>query len=209
MAKKKEKTPRLKSYWHDEGITDPYQVIAEFFSAEHLYDSRKYLTRLIDTAYSHKVWKGNNPDYVLFQFDMLESLFNAAWLIDRERETSSIVFNRSDDFNPNLFSSSETSHNAWDEMPRSLSYREYQDPYRVFRKIFRRHSLDKWLYELREITRMALRKDCYTEVSAFPSHHILHNLLRLVEAAHLIDVREITHVGGIIKSRISRKATWA
>ncbi len=208
MSKKKSKTPLLKSIWHPDGITDPYQVIAEFFSAQSLYNTRKHLFRIVDTAYSYKSWKGENPEEVLYDMDKLESLFNAAWMINKERKTTPITFNRSDDLNPNLFYHDNGSYNAWDQIPRSLSYKEYQDPYRAFRTIFKRRKLDKWLHELREITRMALSKDYYAEFSASPSHFLLHHLYKLVEAAHLINIREINHVGGRIKSRIRRTVNW-
>jgi hypothetical protein len=59
--------------------------------------------------------------------------------------------------------------------------------------------LGAWVHDLEETTDCALSKsngELGLEMIAIYSH-----LVKLVEAAHLINVREVIHIGGILKNR--------
>ena len=89
----------------------------------------------------------------------------------------------------------------WTDFPRFLSRKEYCNPYAVFRKFFKYQSLDGWLTIWRDIIDGAL---CPEEARFSINELTVYTyLVKLVEAAHLIDVRETVHVRGRLKNRAS------
>ncbi len=61
------------------------------------------------------------------------------------------------------------------------------------------YDADEWAHDLEEIVDCALSKnnrELGLEMVTIYSH-----LVKLTEAAHLINVREVTHIGGILKTR--------
>ena len=165
------------SIWYKEEITDPYQVIAEFFAAADVASHRK---------------------------DIKDAI-NAAYLINKEKKKSPLSIGKDDLFNPNLFCSWHADLTAWDFFPRSLSLKEYIDPYWAFKRFFKHLSLPEWKRELHDIVEYALVETSFPEACIdFDTLPIYFHLTKLIEAAHLIDVREITHIGGIIKNRVKK-----
>ena len=137
--------------------------------------------------------------------ERLESGINAAYLINKEKKKSPLSIGKDDVFNPNLYCSWHADQGEWDFFPRSLSLKEYIDPYLVFKRFFKYLTLAEWKDELRELMEFALGKTSFSEACVdFDTLQIYFHLTKLVEAAHLIDVREITHIGGRIKNRIKK-----
>jgi len=195
------------SIWYKEEITDPYQVIAEFFAAADVASHRKDIKDAIKAACSGHSWSKKNPGDLLFHFEKLESVINAAYLINKEKKKSPLSIGKDDLFNPNLFCSWHADLTAWDFFPRSLSLKEFIDPYLVFKRFFKYLSLPEWKRELHDIVEYSLVETSFSEACIdFDTLPIYFHLTKLVEAAHLIDVREITHIGGIIKSKSGK--TW-
>ena len=87
----------------------------------------------------------------------------------------------------------------WEDLPHFLSVKEFCNPYKVFRKFFKYQQRDEWMHDLEDTVDCALSKnggELGLEMIAIYSH-----LAKLTEAAHLINVREVTHIGGILKNR--------
>jgi len=87
----------------------------------------------------------------------------------------------------------------WEDFPHFLSVKEFCNPYKVFRKFFKYQDLDAWVHDLEESVDAALSTcngELGLEMIVMYSH-----LVKLAEAAHLINVREVTHIGGILKNR--------
>ena len=193
------------SIWYKNVITDPYQTIAEFFTAADLAYYRRTIKRAINVASSDKVWNKTSPGDLLWFFERLESAINAAYLINKEKKKSPLSIGKDDLFNPNLFCSWHADLTAWDFFPRSLSLKEYIDPYLVFKRFFKYLSLAEWKRELHDIVEYALVETSFSEACIdFDTLPIYFHLTKLVEAAHLIDVREITNIGGIIKNKVKK-----
>jgi hypothetical protein len=193
------------SIWYKEEIADPYQVIAEFFSAADLKAHRKIIKDLLFSANSEKVYNKDSPGDLLFHMKLFESLINAAFLINQEKKKSPIEIPNYDLFNPNLFRGWDHDSNDWDFLPRSLSLKEYGDPYVVFKRFFKFMDLKEWKKDLSDILEYALGKDCLSEAGVFiDTLSIYLHMTKLIEAAHLLDVRETYHIGGMIKNRIKR-----
>lgn len=63
-------------------------------------------------------------------------------------------------------------------------------------------SLPKWKQELQDLLEYALVETSLSEAGIEKDMLSLYlHLTKLVEAAHLIDVRETTHIGGHLKNR--------
>jgi len=194
------------SIWYKNVITDPYQTIAEFFTAADLAYYRRTIKRAINVASSDKVWNKTSPGDLLWFFERLESAINAAYLINKEKKKSPLSIGKEDVFNPNLYCSWHGDLTEWDFFPRSLSLKEYIDPYLAFKKFFKYLKLDEWKEELHDLMEFALGKTSFSEACVdFDTLNIYFHLTKLIEAAHLIDVREVTHIGGNIKNRLKKK----
>ncbi|GAA3932492.1 hypothetical protein GO495_16480 [Chitinophaga oryziterrae] len=80
---------------------------------------------------------------------------------------------------------------AWDNFSRSLTYKEFSSPYLVFGKLFSFLSLGEWRELLRELFSMGLsRSSFFDETLDFDMLGIKKHLEKLIESAHLIDVRD-------------------
>jgi hypothetical protein len=104
-----------------------------------------------------------------------------------------------DIFNKKYFRSHYVSSNEWEEFPRFLSVKEFCNPYKVFRKFFKYQPCNEWVHDLEQTVDCALSNnngELGLEMIAIYTH-----LVKLIEAAHLINVREVTHIGGILKNR--------
>jgi hypothetical protein len=194
------------SIWYKEEITDPYQVIAEFFSAADLNSNRKIIKDLLFAANSEKIYNKDSPGDLLFHMKLFESLINAAYLINQEKKKSPLEIPNYELFNPNLYRGWDKDSTDWDFLPRTLSLKEYKDPYVVFKRFFKFMDLLTWKKDLQEVLDYALVKDSLFEAGVFiDCLSIYLHMTKLIEAAHLIDVRETYHIGGMIKNKVKVK----
>jgi len=191
------------SIWYKDEITDPNQIIAEFFSAADLAANRKIIHSLLLAANSTKIYNKDAPGDLLFHMRLFESLIDAAYLINQEKRKSPLEISKYELFNPNLFRGWGRDTSDWDFIPHSLSLKEYTNPYVAFKRFFKFKELPKWKNDLQEILNYALGKDSLFEAGIYiDCLSIYLHLTKLIEAVHLIDVRGIYHIGGMIKNRM-------
>jgi hypothetical protein len=191
------------SIWYKNEITDPYQTIAEFFTAADVAYYRKTIKGALNAACSSKIWNKSSPGDLLWLFERLESVINAAYLINKEKKKSPLSIGKEDVFNPNLYCSWHADQTKWNFFPRSLSLKEYIDPYLVFKRFFKYLKLPDWKQKIHDLVDYALVTTSVSEAALdFDTLTIYFQLTKLVEAVHLIDVREINHIGGHIKNRL-------
>lgn len=108
-------------------------------------------------------------------------------------------------FNRNLFRSWHANYTDWDEVPKFLSLKEYHNPYLGMKRFFKCNSIDEWKVLLNHILHYAFSKSSIlVEISDSDSLTVQRRLAGLIEAVHLIDVRENTHVGGCLKNFANR-----
>ena len=87
-----------------------------------------------------------------------------------------------------------------------LSLKEYKDPYAAFNRFFKFQTLEEWKTDFQTISEYALvRTSLFEACIEIDTLSIYIHLTKLIEAAHLIDVRENTHIGGHIKNRLNAK----
>ncbi|GAB3420699.1 hypothetical protein [Niabella aquatica] len=186
-TRKHPKDPFETRCWLYQPVTDPYQVIAGFFAEAHVHDFRKLIKKLVSSASGAGVYKGESPGDVLLYMKMIRSFIKAAHAL-RHKKHSPVIINGDDLFNKKYYCSHYVSANAWKEFPRQLSEKEYGNPYLVFQKFFRYQSLTNWLHCWEQVVDGAFCGDgSFAPVAPFKVHS---HLAKLVEAAHLIDVRE-------------------
>ncbi|MBA4167525.1 MAG: hypothetical protein H0X41_08300, partial [Chitinophagaceae bacterium] len=184
----KKKTDYLtSSIWYKLVITDPYQIIAEYYSTYNVSYVRKTIRQIIRSAYSNNVWDKGTPEHLLFDFEKLESVVNACFLINLEKKHSPIQVNEENLFNRNLFRSWHANYTDWDEVPKFLSIREYHDPYLGITRFFRYKNIHEWKELLNKILRYAFSSGSIrAEVADFDTLAVLGKLTKLIEATHLI-----------------------
>jgi hypothetical protein len=195
------------SIWFKEEITDPYQVIADFFCAADLNAHRKIIKDLLSAASSEKIYNKDSPGDLLFHMKLYESIINAAYLINQEKKKSPLEISNYELFNPNLFRGWGRDITDWDFLPRTLSLKEYKNPYVVLKRFFKFMDLETWKRNLQEILEFALGKDSLFETGVYiDCLSIYLQMTKLIEAVHLIDVREVYHIGGMIKDRMKTRS---
>jgi len=192
---KHSKDPFKTRSWVGEGITDPYQVLAHFFAEAPMHEFRRLVKKLVSHAGGAGVYKGASPGDVLLYGRLIRSLIRAAHALKDKH--SPVIINGEDLFSEKYYRSHYAGARAWNEFPRHLSEKEYRDPYRVFKRLFRYQALQHWLRCWERVVQGVLCADDALAPTA-PVEVYTH-LAKLVEAAHLVDVREVVHVGGCLK----------
>ena len=195
MKTKHHQDPFTTQCWLHECMTDPYQVIAHFFAEAHVYHFRRLIKKLVCHASGAGVYKEYPPGDVLIYSKIIRSLIKVAHAL-RHIKHSAVTIKKEDFFNKKSYCSHYVSADAWKEFPRCLSEKEYSDPYRAFQRFFSYRSLGNWLQCWEQVVENALNSDT-TAITA-PLTVCIY-LIKLVEAAHLVDVREVTHVGECFK----------
>jgi hypothetical protein len=193
------------SIWYREEIKDPYQIFAEYFSGADLVSQKKTVKTALNAAGSNHIWNKRNPGDLIYSFGQLESVINAAYLINKEKKKSPLSIENDSLHDPNLYRGWIGGLTDWDYFPRILSLKQYKDPYVVFKRFFKSQSLAEWKSDLRAISEYALVMTSLSETGIHMDTLAVYiYLTKLIEAAHLIDVREVTHIEGYIKNRLGK-----
>lgn len=198
MKKKSSKDLFETECWLYAVNTDPYQVFAEAFSTAGMDFFRRFIRKILHYAEASEIYSEKSPCDVLLFMRVIRSLIKASDKL-KEIKNGPIMVSEADAFNKKYYRSHYVSSNEWEDFPRFLSVKEFCNPYKVFRKFFKYQPCDEWVHELEETVDCALSKnsgELGLEMIAIYSH-----LVKLIEAAHLINVREVTHIGGILKNR--------
>ena len=185
--------------WYYNVITDPYQVFAEACSHTGLSHFRRVIRKLLQYAEAEKIYREKSTCDVLWYMKIIRSLIKAADVL-KEKKKSPVEVSEMDLFDKKYFRSHYQSADELEEFPRTLSVKEFCNPYRVFHKFFKYQDLDQWVHDWEQAVECALSRT--SGKLGMDMLKIYSYLAKLVEAAHLINVREVTHVGGILKNRL-------
>jgi hypothetical protein len=185
-------------------INDPREVIHEYFSAFDMVDARKRVTKWLNATCKEKPYK-QSPSGLLFLYEKTQSLIEAVHLINQmdNTERKAIITQKADEpeinpMMPYLFCAwlggqqqPPPLRDTWDHFPRSLTYKEFFNPYLVFKKFFSFLSLGQWRELLRDLFSMGLSGSSFLDDGLdFEIINVKKYLEKLIEGAHLIDVRE-------------------
>ena len=173
--------------WMSKIISDPYKVIEELFSSSECFHLRGVIRKLIQCATSSKVYSDKPPADVILYLRMVSSIIKATYSL-KDKKRGEIVVDKEDLLNKKYYRSHYMFTDKWTDFPRFLTKKEYCNPYTVFRKFFKYKSLDNWINTWRDIVDGALNADGGSYLEHELTVYIY--LAKLIEAAHLVDVRE-------------------
>jgi hypothetical protein len=185
--------------WCYSVVKDPYQVMAEAFSLAGLPDIRFFIKKVIHYSGAKKIFPGEPPCDVLLYMRLVKSLIKAANIL-KEKKNGPIDVSEHDAFNKNYYCSHYQPSNGWEQFPRFISLKEFCNPYRVFKKFFKYENADEWLHDWEQMVDAGL-SPCSGELN-IEMIAVYTHLCKLTEAAHLINIREVNHIGGILKNRV-------
>ena len=184
--------------WYRSIVADPYQVFAESFLHSEICHFRSVIKKIFHYAEADKLYKDKSPCDVLLYMKIIRSIIKAAHHL-KEKKKGPIHVSEHHVLNKNYYCNHLKTSTEWSDFPRFLSMKEFCNPYRVFKKFFKYQPLEKWLRDWEEMVESALSK--YSggmEIEIIATYTYL---AKLIEAAHLINVREVNHIGGTLKNR--------
>jgi hypothetical protein len=177
--------------------TDPYVVIDDFFSIASLDHRRKHISSMLKAAYSEDYWRKSDPGALLFFQRNMMDLIRATHLFVSGKKRKTIrreiaVIEKgaaSHMIDPATYFGRHQGDAMWTFFPRSLSRKEFINPWIAIEKFFAFKPLDEWLRTIQELISFAL--STYGNESALEFDYLkINNLLqKLIEATHLILVR--------------------
>lgn len=183
----------IHSLWYKERIGDPLQVIAETFGNTDIVTLKKFVTDLFKAACHKRPCHHYSIADIFYYLKLLEAIINASFLINLQKRNSPININEFELFNPKFFSGQKIYVNNWDYFPKNLTQQEFINPYAALSKAFEFCSIKEWKTRLDVIVTYAFDKGSLSEDSI--TIEVIGTYLQLtalLEAAHLIDVREMT-----------------
>lgn len=180
----------------DHEIEFAYGAIHKFFYTFGMNNAVIFADKAIEAATLNKVWNHSVPCSLLYFIELFEELLNAAYTLHycRKKKLEALIESEKNG-EPNVcdVASYTSPHNesfAWDNFPRALNARQFHDPYRAIHKCCKGMSEKKWKYFLKELKEYALDHDSILEVlPPFNMFFMRRQMLRLIEACHLIEVR--------------------
>lgn len=180
---------------HTNEIQDPYSVIGNYYETYATPRARKYLTTWFEALQENGRWNFDLSANLLYFYERTVQLMEAASLIaqlDNKSKASVLTKEGLDLMDPKLFFGYYPTYCAWDYFPRSLSKREFINPYRVYKKFFDYKPLAEWRFILRELLHTALSSNAkMDDIGSFNIIKIRKHLHKLLEAGSLIDIREL------------------
>ncbi|MGH2643333.1 MAG: hypothetical protein ACRDE2_05250 [Chitinophagaceae bacterium] len=185
----------------------PRLVISEFFWAYDLSEHRWYIDTWMDSVNHNDYWKGNVPSDLLLYYESLKELINASYILIKEEKKRKTALDILDEkgldaeknlLHPALYFGQQPYGTIWDFFPRSLNKKEYIDPYLAVRQFFKFEPLEKWHDRLHDLLIDGLTgyENREYPIEGIDLSFIRKNLHKLIEATHLIDVRETDKIAG-------------
>lgn len=191
----------LSSCWYKEVITDPRQTFAEAFLFMDIFGFRRLFKEVLRATLPGASYTPNLIADLICEFKIIESVINAAYIINRDQVKCSIETDSTELSNNFVYYGEHYDSLEWDYFPRSLSRSEFMDPYLIFDRFFEYRSLKQWKAYLLETMETATVKE--KGGSGLDLIEIYFQLTKLFEAACLVDIRENKHDHGMLKSSFS------
>lgn len=199
----KQKNQELTPDQNEQGVADIeneelivcYQSIHDFFDSFTLPFARSYLLSALKAAESTHIWNKRAPTDLLYFFESLEALLPAVFSIAKSGDKVKKVSLPKSTDTPNLtkchlYCGTYDQHESWDYFPRSLSAKEYCDPYKALQKFTAWASKKEWKEILQYILSYALGANSLSELGVnLELVRISELLQKMLDACHLIDVR--------------------
>ena len=186
-------------YLSVEEMANPFMIITAFYLDYDLPEAKTYIYSWMNFAHKAKSWNNESPDNILCFYENILKLIESVWLIQQlDNSGRQAKLSLSKDLeetqlmNVDFYCKPFHKKYPWLYFPRSLSQKEYINPYKVFPKFFRFHTLSEWKQQLHKALHRSLTA---TEVmdtkEMLDVLNIKKHLDKLTDACHLIDVREL------------------
>lgn len=186
---------RFQTYcWNRRIIKDPYQVIANFFCLDDINSFRILIRKFLLLACKYEKLDRKDLSNFLLDIRGLKSLIMATNQIVCNIDSHKLQIGLSQFNDYKLYATSFSECPEWEELPKFLNDKEFLNPYKAIQQFFKFQKKDKWLRDLDELLDFVF--DPYydkTEIELLP---VYLSLTALVEASHLIYIREIFHING-------------
>lgn len=180
----------------DHKIEYAYGAIHKFFYTFGMNNAVVFVDKAIEAATRNKVWSHSVPCSLLYFIELFKEMLNAAYTLHYSRDKKEEVIIEAmengevDVCNVDSYTSKFNKSFAWDNFPRTLNARQFHNPYRAINKCCKSMSEAEWNYFLKELTEYALDHDSILEaLPPFNMFFMRRQMLRLIEACHLIEVR--------------------
>lgn len=170
-------------------------AINNFFESFTLPFARNYLLSAIKAAESKRIWNKAAPTDLLYFFESLEELLAAVYRIVKEGNLIQKVILPKSSNSPDLtqfhlYCGCYDQLKPWDYFPRTLSKKEYCNPYKALEKFTANTTKKEWKDILRYLLSYALGANSLSELSVnLELVRISEDLQKMLEACHLIYVR--------------------
>ena len=198
-GKQQEENPELNAQdlegLENEPLVGGYRAINNFFESFTLPFARNYLLSAIKAAESSQLWNKAAPNDLLYFFESLEGLLGPVFRIVKEGKVTRKVIlpkspNSPDLTQFHLYCSGYDQLTPWDYFPRTLSVKEYRNPYKALEKFTAKASKKEWKETLNYLLSYALGANSLSELGVhLELVRISESLQKLLEACHLIYVR--------------------
>jgi hypothetical protein len=178
-------------------ICNPYSVIEDFFSNYDLPRARHDLDKWFRSAFAQKSRLGKKESLSLLDLrEHLIRLLEAAQLLNDDsaydEKALQLTANDAVLMNTALYYNPCKNSLAWECFPRYLSRTEYANPYIVFEKCLGQLDLNGWRKFLKNLFYAATYDIQVNEaVNDDDLYYTCKCLFKLVEACHLVKVRDI------------------
>lgn len=174
-----------------------YQTIHAFFDYTEMPPARCMLNTMIRAADADKIWQGRSPADLLYFTEKLNELIEASFSLTGwyDFQPAAIIEpNKKTDpwslGNTKLFCGKHRQYSPWDYFPRTLSKKEFLNPYLALEKFTAYKTREQWKETIHTFLMHALSPRSIDEFE--DGTGILRcskQLNKLIEASHLIHLR--------------------
>jgi hypothetical protein len=191
----------------------PQLVIPSFFDCYGYPETMRRLQLWINTAFAYRRFNHRTALEMLDIKSQLMRLLEAASMLT-DSGLGDIPDANADLFNPRWYYNPSPGYTAWDFFPHHLSEQEYRTPYLVLEECIQKRTLPQWRSILDDLYDGACYRSTngeehsgaiYQDTNEDNIRQRCRQLLKLIEACHLILVREIANPGAGKAKAIARK----
>ncbi len=183
--------------YEDKDTAYAYRVIHDFFDALGFTTAKAFLERILHTASARYSWKKDNPYDVVYFMQTLTKLAKAAYVIHTPYaiRKEAIIAPPERNAPPDIsitenYVIGHVHGDAWSSLPRSLTAKQYYDPYKAIHKFCKYTISDEWDRIFSELAECALSRQAPEELlHPYNLLTVRKRLLQLIEACHLVRVR--------------------
>lgn len=177
---KKNKIPLETGFWTDDSITDPFELIDEFFDFEHHDGYKKVLQEMMVFTQKKEIFRKEYPGQLFVLYTAFRSFLRACYRLQFKGHQWKLKATEPVEAGCKLYLG-------------SLTVEEFGDPFAVFKNAFAEKSLAEYDYFLCETVHLALSP--YIDPSGKDMITLFFQFNKMLDAAQLLRERGIEKRG--------------